>query len=226
MRRGAIALAAVALVSVVLAACGGSAASVSPKASAEVTLAPGSVRSSSFRPAVTLTVPAGWVLATDSADYFQLRPADQDVVGVHLFHGVAAASQDAACPTAAQPGIGTSSVALLAWIRSLKGLTVGSPRIETVGGLRGTSVDVSIAPGWTTACPFANGIPSVPLFVGTASGLRWVIAGGERLRLYLLDLADGSTLIADIDDFEGSQFASFLGVAEPIVRSLRVAAAS
>jgi len=90
-----------------------------------------------------------------------------------------------------------------------------------VGGLRGSSIDIGIVSGWTRSCPFANGVPTVPLLVDQGTGLRWVIAGGERLRLYVLDLPDGGALIVDIDDFDGSQLTAFMGVALPIVTSLQ-----
>ncbi len=216
MRRGPLILA----LTLLMAACS-SGANESPSASPESPLPAGSHTSTAFQPTVTFTVPDGWVLATDSAAYLQLRPADQQLLGIHLFRGVSAASQDATCPAQPQPGVGTSSIELVAWIRGLKGLSVTSPALVTVGGLRGSSMDIRIANGWTASCPFANGIPTVPLLVDQGTGLRWVIAGGERLRLYVLDLPDGGTLIVDIDDFEGSQLTAFLGTAQPIVNSLQ-----
>ncbi len=216
MRRGVLTLA----LTLIVAACG-PAASESPGAPSESPLPAGSYTSTVFQPAVTFTVPGGWVLATDLAGYLQLRPAGQDLLGIYLFRGVSAASQDASCPTDPQPGIGASSIELVAWIRSLDGLTVSSPAMVTVGGLRGSSIDIGIVSGWTHSCPFANGVPTVPLLVDQGTGLRWVIAGGERLRLYVLDLPDGGTLIVDIDDFDGSRLTAFMGVALPIVTSLK-----
>jgi hypothetical protein len=181
----------------------------------------GTHTSSAFQPAVTFTVPDGWVLAADAADYLQLRPAGQDVLGMHLFRGVSALSQDPSCPVEAEPGVGTSSIELVSWIRGLDGLSVSSPAMVTVGGLLGSSIDVAIRDGWTQSCSFAEGLPTVPLLVDPGTGLRWVIAGGERLRLYVLDLPDGGTLIVDVDDFDGLQFDQLLSAALPIVKSLK-----
>lgn len=206
-----------------VAACGGSGASPAPSGPVDSPLPAGTHTSTVFQPAVTFTVPAGWVLAADSAGYLQLRPANQELVGIHLFRGVAAASQDATCPTEVQAGVGTTSTELVAWMRSIKGLTVSSPAMASVGDLRGVSVDIGIAPDWTQSCPFANGLPSVPLLVESGTGLRWVIAGGERLRMYLLDLPDGGTLIVDLDDFDGSQINALITAAAPIVKSLTFA---
>ncbi len=183
----------------------------------------GTHASAVFQPGVTFTVPDGWALATDTADYLQLRPAGQDLLGIHLFRGVSAASQDPSCPVEAEPSVGTSSVELMSWIRGLDGLTVTSPAMVQVGGLIGSSVDIRIRNGWTQSCSFANGLPTVPLLVNSGTGLRWVIAGDERLRLFALDLPDGGTLIVDIDDFEGSQFEQFLPDAMSVVNSFQLA---
>ena len=206
-----------------VAACGGSPAPT-PSGPTDSPLPAGTHTSTLFQPAVTFTVPDGWVLDTDSAGYLQLRPAGQSILGIHLFRGVTAASQDPQCPIASQAGIGTTSSELVAWMRGLKGLVVTSPAMASVGGLVGVSVDVAIAQSWTQSCPFANGLPAVPLFVEPGTGLRWVLAGGERLRLYLLDLPGGGTLIVDLDDFGGSQFDALVGAAAPIVKSFKFAA--
>ena len=203
-----------------VAACGGSPATSAPSGPAGSPLPAGPYTSAAFQPAVTFTVPDGWELATDAPTYLQLRPLDSEVAGIHLFRDAVAASQDASCPTTAEPGVGTTSSELVAWMRGLKGLTVSGPAMATIGGLRGVSVDIGIAAGWTESCSFANGLPTVPLLVGKDNDLRWVIAGSERLRLYVLDLPAGGTVMVDIDAFDGSLFQSLLSSAAPIVKSL------
>jgi len=203
-----------------VAACG----SIAPPAATgpvSSPLAAGTYASAAFQPPVTFTVPGGWELVTDTAGYLELRPAGSDLAGIHLFRDVVAASQDPACPTAPEPGIGSTSTDLVLWIRGLAGLTVSTPAMATVGGLRGTSLDIGIAAGWATSCPFANGLPTVALLVGQASGLRWVVAGNERLRLYILDLPDGGTVIVDVDAFDGTLMDALLGAAAPVVKSLQ-----
>ena len=206
-----------------LAACGAGATGTPGSSGPSVTAMPaGTYTSTVFQPAVTYTVPAGWVVAADESSYFQLHPVASDVLGLHLFRDPVASSQDKACPTTAEPGIGKTSTELVAWMRSLKGLVVGSPALVTVGSLRGVSFDIGLASDWTQSCSFANGIPTVPL-IQNADIDRWVIAGGERLRLYLLDLPGGGTLAVDIDDFDGAQITQLIGEATPIIKSLQVA---
>jgi len=211
-------IAAVAVSALIVAGCGTVTPSIAgtPRPAA---LAAGTYTSRSFKPPVTFTVPAGWTNGADAESYFELRPAGSDVVGIYLFRGPLPASQDRACPDRAEPGVGTTSGALSTWISSLPGLTVSSPRLASVGGLRGVELDLQIAPGWTFSCPFANGLPSAPLFVGSSGDFRWVIAGSERLRLDLLDGPDGTTIVVDIDAFEGSLMEDFLAAASPIVRT-------
>jgi hypothetical protein len=109
------------------------------------------------------------------------------------------------------------------WIRRLPGMIASSPRIVTVGGLRGVELDLSLNTGWTASCPFANGVPTVPLFVGADGSLRWVVAGNERLRVALLDVPGGGTVVVDIDAFDGSLMDGLLLAAAPIVQSLSFA---
>jgi len=205
----------------IVAACG-SAAPIGPSASpTAVALPPGTYTSKALEPQVTFTVPAGWAVLADVATYFQLAPADSDVVGIHVFRDPVAASQDPACPESAEPGVGPTALELSTWIRERPGLIVSAPRIVTVGGLRGTELELAIADGWTESCSFANGLPTVPLFVGANGEYRWVVAGSERLRLALLDVPGGGTLVVDVDAFEGSLYDDLIAAATPIVASLK-----
>jgi hypothetical protein len=211
-------------------ACGGSVAppggsSPAPAAggSAASPLAAGTHTSAAFQPPVTFTVPDGWELAADAAAYLQLRPAGSEVNGIHLFRDPVAASQDPACPATPEPGVGSTSTELVAWLRERPGLTVGPPALATVGGLRGVAIDVAIKDGWTASCPFANGSPTVPLLSSKTAGYHWVIVGNERLRFYVLDLPGGGTMIVDEDAFDGTLYDDFIRAAAPIVRSMQFA---
>lgn len=183
----------------------------------------GTYTSSLFQPQVTFTLPAGWWIPVDQPDYLELQPVTSDQVGVHFFRNPLPASQAAACPTIPEPSAGTLSTQLLAWIRELPGLKASNPRLTEVGGLRGAEIDLSITDGWTTSCPFANGLPTVSLFVGESGGLRWVVAGSEQLRLSILDAGGFGTVVVDVDAYDGTLMAPLLQQATPIVRSLRLA---
>ena len=213
------------LAAVLLAGCAGApaAATPTPAPSLPPALAPGTYTSAAFLPAVTYTVPSGWRITQDSPDYFALQPVTSEIIGIHFFRDPLAASQDLACPTTAEPGVGTLSLELATWIRGLPGIVASSPRMVTVGGLRGVELDVAINTGWTASCPFANGVPTVPLFVGATGDLRWVVAGNERLRLSLLDVPGGGTVVVDVDAFDGTLMDGLVAAATPIVQSLSFA---
>ena len=157
---------------------------------------------------MTFTVPEGWVLSADTNLYANLRPVENDAIGIHLFRDANAASQDASCPAE-----------LAAWIEERPGLVVSAPSMTTVGGLSGIQLDVGLKADWTQACPFANGIPSVPLFNSPAID-HWVVVGNERLRLFLLDLPGGGTVVVDLDAFDGDQVEDLIARSAGIVKSL------
>jgi hypothetical protein len=207
------------LLAVALAACGSSSPTAAPASPLPSALPAGTYTSQSFQPAVTFTLPDGWTKPVDSASYLELRPVGSDVTGIFLFRDAQAMSQDPGCPDTPEPGVGATSSELAAWIRERPGLLVSEPRLASVGGLSGTGLDLGIASGWSESCPFANGIPTVPLIVSPEAGYRWVIAGGERLRLFILDVPGGGTVIVDIDDFEGTSIDALIAQATPIVNS-------
>jgi hypothetical protein len=212
------------VVAVALAACGGAVAPPAPGATPEVTvpattpMPAGTYTTTAFQPSLTFTVPEGWELAADTPTWVQLRPAGTENLGLYVFRDAIALSQDAACPTTPEPGVGTTSTELTTWLRGLPGLVAGSPALVTVGGLRGTSIDLAIKDGWTASCPFANGVPTVPLIRNDGIE-RWVLAGSERLRFYLLDVPGGGNVVVDVDDFEGSQIDALIKDAAPIIKS-------
>jgi hypothetical protein len=210
-------MAAVALL--LVAGCSTAPATRNP-ASTPPGLPAGTHTSQAFQPQVTFTVPAGWAIMGDTERYFALQPAISDLVGIFLFRGPLPAVQDPTCPSTAASGVGTTSIALGSWIRALPGLSVSAPRLAAVGGLDGVELDIEIEAGWKASCPYANGLPAVPLFVEPASDFRWTVAGTERLRLALLDGPDGTTVVVDIDAFDGALMPDLLTAAAPIVRSM------
>jgi hypothetical protein len=117
--------------------------------------------------------------------------------------------------------VGATSSELAAWIRERPGLVVGSPTMATVGGLRGVGLDIGIRDGWTQSCPFADGIPTVPLITGPdGNSYHWVAYGDERMRLYILDVPSGGTVTVMIDTVAGDRIDDLIAAASPIVRSM------
>jgi hypothetical protein len=211
---------------------GGCSGSASPSATSSVAasgpprtaLPAGTYTSKKFSPPVTFTLPDGWENVNDASTYLSLNPLGNDAVGIHLFRDPPAMSQATGCPAATEVAVGTSSGELVKWIRARPGLKVGAPAMATIGGLPATALDLSIIDGWTDSCPFANGIPTVPLFFRPGEdGYRWVVAGSERLRLYFVDVPGAGLVVVDVDAFDGSQFDALVEAAKPIVASLSIA---
>lgn len=212
------------VVALLVAGCGilpGTGATPSP--SGPPPLPAGAHTSTAFKPALTYTVPAGWTNSADDPSYFELMPVLDQNNGIHIFRDWQPLSQASDCPFTRQAGVGSSALELVTWIRSLKGLSVTQPQMVTVAGIPATSIDLHIAQGWTASCPFANGLPTVPLLIDPATTLHWVIADRETLRLYLLDVPGQGTVIVDLDSFDGDGFQALLANAAPIVRSLAIA---
>jgi hypothetical protein len=228
--RGSSSLAVLATVALLLAGCAGgdiappAGASQAPSAAPTTPpLQPGTYTTVNFQPAVTFTVPEGWVLDTDTQLYATLHPVGNDLIGIHLFKDAKAAAQDTSCPASADASVGTSSSQLAKWMSERPGLSVSTPAMATVGGLPGISIDVALKADWTASCPFADGHPAVPL-LNSAAIDHWVVVGNEKLRLYLLDLAGGGTVIVDLDAFDGSQFETLLQGSGGILRSMKFGA--
>jgi hypothetical protein len=228
VRRAALAAACSIVLAIALAACSGTPAATHQSSAPVVTPAPsalpaGTYTSTAFQPPVTFTLPAGWWIEVDSPAYLRLAPVDSEVLGVHLFRDAQAASQDPDCPAVPAPGVAADAESIATWIGERPGLVVSDPVTANVAGLRGPMLDLGIVDGWAASCPFADGLPTVPLLVNVEANYRWVVAGGERLRLYLLDLPDGGTVLVDIDDFVGDSIDALIEAATPIVESLSFA---
>jgi hypothetical protein len=212
------------LLAVIVAACGGSAATAAPGGPVASAVPAGTYTSTAFQPAVTFTLPDGWEMPPDSNLMLTLRPAGSQVDAVNLFRDARAASQAADCPRGAEPGVGSTSSELATWLRERPGLVVSNPTLATIGGLRGVGLDVGIAAGWTQSCPFASGLPTVPLIAGpNEDSYYWAAYGDERMRLYILDLPSGGTITVMIDTVIGPQVDALIAMASPIVRSMAFA---
>ncbi|HSG85083.1 MAG TPA: hypothetical protein VLA23_01995 [Candidatus Limnocylindrales bacterium] len=182
-------------------------------------LVPGDHVSRSFVPQFAYDVPSGWRNDTDLPGNYYLRPVGFDVGGIYFFRDMAIASQDPTCPRIAATGIGTSAKEIVDWIAAAPGLQASRPESVDLGGLDAWRVEVALAADWTFACPFADGIPSHPLFVAE-SGIYWAMADTEQLQLTIADLPEGGTVAVDIDAFFGADYQALRQAADPIVRSI------
>ena len=167
-------------------------------------VAAGTYTTTVFRPTLTYTVPDGWSNFEDTPGNFLLVPPSYDLPGVNAgtsdFIGVySTIAAPNGCEAGRAPGVGSSPEALNEWFQEHPGLDVTSTP-TTIGGRSGFVLDVRMRPDWSTACPYSNGTPVVPMLVGIGrSGLDHNVGAGQAWRLYLLSNA-GGTMAIEVDD--------------------------
>ncbi len=187
-------------------------------------LASGTHTSGSLQPAITYTVPSGWVNYADWRAYFALL---QDTLAtraglsnyryvrsiVVITDDVRVASSD--CQPGKWEGEGvTSATEIAAALAAREGLETTEPISVTVGGLLGLQLDVGLEPGWTGSCPQDPTIPAVP------SVANQVAQGDDRHRLILLDEPDGGNIAIMLYADHAADFEPFVAAAMPIVDSI------
>ena len=152
--------------------------------------------------AISYTVPAGWANTADyPSEYAIARQGGGESDGIHIFSEIVIVSEETPCEEKPASKVGRGARAMADWLTRAPGVVATTPAPVTVGGLSGFRVDVSMDPDWKETCPFSQGKPARPLFtdVDPGSGLHRGLDAATRMRLDLLDLGDGRTMIIDIE---------------------------
>jgi hypothetical protein len=168
------------------------------------------------------TVPVGWTNAEDSADGFVLVPTNgPDGAGIFVFTDPRAHKQGADCPHELAPNVDGSAKEIADWLRELPGLAVSRVQEVKIGGLSGTSLDVFIEPSYTRSCPWDDGgNTDLPLFLNADhEDFEWGLGVTTHMRLYVLELAPGRSIVIDIEGPDAQAWQALLPVAVPIVES-------
>ena len=186
-------------------------------------LDPGTYKTSTFKPQVTYTVPAGWTNFEDLPGNFwlfqQQDSQDGELGGSYLgiYQDVNAAAID--CRETLQEGVGTSPAELVAWYQSIPGLTVSKPTKVTVGGLQGLQIDLDLQPGVDT-CSYGP-YKGIPLIIGNGvSSLHHVILDELDLRLIILGWRTGNVTLEITNVHEQHTAEEFRTALQPIIDSL------
>ena len=171
--------------------------------------------------AIRYTVPDGWANMSDFRSQYVIgpRPSNGDA-GIYIWSEIQIVSASDPCSEVADPDIGRSAQAMTDWLAHAPGVTASDPVAVTIGGLSGWRLDVSMDPTWTTTCPYSGGEPTRPMFTDPdpAPGLAWNLGPDTRMRLYVLDLGDGRSLVIDIEGAK-AQYEAILAEATVIVQS-------
>jgi hypothetical protein len=186
----------------------------------------GTYSSQRFEPALTFTVPAGWNNAWDTRGAFGLwapgwsdNGADQgtdcrsgpspcgylfDQPGLSVRRDP---RPEQGCSGYADATVGTSALEVATWVANHPAIATEGPSPVEVAGLTGYLLDVSLADTWRESCPGGPG--AVWLFENLYLDED---PGPATMRLILLDLPDGGSILIAID---GTQ----VNAAMPVVSS-------
>ncbi|HEU0243499.1 MAG TPA: hypothetical protein VFQ75_06295 [Candidatus Limnocylindrales bacterium] len=185
--------------------------------------------------ALEFTVPDGWANSSDWPNTFSLTPAANyalespngpaagELHEILLFTQPFQVVQEATCAGKPDSGADRSVQGLLAYLRSLEGLTVSPETPVTIDGHSGIAVDLALAADANGRCPDQVG-PALPLFAqaGDRENAYGVgIVGNERIRLTLLDLGGGDIVGIIIDSSDPATFDELATSAQPIIDSFR-----
>jgi hypothetical protein len=192
-----------------------------------VILPAGEVTALAFTPRIAFAVPSGWTLQVDEPEFVSLvRPAPGYLVqgdGLVIFDGISVYARPVAGlpdgTLGGVPGVGTSAQALATWLSERPQLTSTSPIKSTLAGLTAYQLDFRLSSKAGDLC----GIRCANLLDSAAgpNSYRFGIEGDWRVRAFLLDAPDGSTILISIDDADGVGFEEELAGAMPILESLR-----
>jgi hypothetical protein len=185
-------------------------------------LSSGTHTSGTLEPAVTFTVPSGWVNYADWRAYFALlpdTPATRAGLSNYVYvrsivmitDDVRVASTD--CQAGNWEG-GTSAAEIAAALAARDGLETTEPISVTVDGLTGLRLDVGLEPGWTGTCPQDPTTPAVTIVANQMA------KSDDRHRLILLDERDGGNIAILLYADHAADFEPFLAAAMPIVDSI------
>ena len=132
-------------------------------------------------------------------------------------------------PVAGQPdgtiapveGVGTTSAALAAWLSTRPQLTATQPVQTTLAGRPAYRLDFALSPQAGDLC----NIPCANLLDSPDGGrsYRFGIEGPWKVRAYLLEAPDGTTIMVTVEDVDGQGFDQEVSAAQPILDSMTFA---
>jgi hypothetical protein len=215
-------LAAVALITLAVSACGGGAGGEQqPKArslpDSSQDLRPGEYRTEAFKPALTFTVGKGWALeCPEGLDYVCLLPPGKQTV----FKFVNVAEVYKPSELIDVSGETTSLPAdLVAWFEQHPYLQTDKPEPVTVGGIKGQQIDVVVGELPKDYPEGRCGFDCVQLTVGSY-GEDWAVEEGNKDRVTVLEDVKGETVIIDFGS-PAAKFDEYWPEAEKVVQSVK-----
>jgi hypothetical protein len=179
-----------------------------------------------FRPTLRFAAPAGWIQLYDQPLVFHISPSTAGFLrqtdGQVYFDGITVWAHPVAGPPdggrAPLDGIGTSAKVLATWLSARPQLLASAPTKVTLGGLSGYRLDFALSPDAGELC----NVPCVNLLNSPDQGdsYQFGIEGPWKVRAFLLDRPDGSTIMVTVEDVDGNGFDREVRAAQPILDSM------
>jgi hypothetical protein len=179
-------------------------------------LPPGAYHTQYFSPGFRFTIASGrWENLADEGGSFSILSIDRPDDAILFFRQPWPTKPDGV----RVPGVATDVDELTAWLTTNPVLDASEPKPVTIGGLRGTQVDLALAPGAENADPSCPVQVCVSLFIGRAATWEWDwgFAGPERQRLYLLEAPGGDVVAIFVDSLDGTSFDEMTAAADEIL---------
>ncbi len=179
-----------------------------------------------FRPTLRFSAPAGWIQLYDQPMVFHISPSTAGFLrqtdGQVYFDGITVWDGPVAGPPDGGParleGVGTSAKELATWLSTRPQLLASAPTKVTLGGLSGYRLDFTLSPDAGELC----GVPCVNLLnsLDRGASYQFGIEGPWRVRAFLLDRLDGSTVMITVEDVDGNGFDREVRAAQPVLDSM------
>jgi hypothetical protein len=166
------------------------------------------------------TAPAGWANTHETPEFFILTRQDGGYPnGIFMDTISTVALDDGACTTP-DPSVERTPDAMADALSSRAALVVSNRRPVTISGYTGVRLDVTKAPGAPDGCP-DGGVPVFASVDATRSNPdNFFISGGQRTRVYLIDIGNGRLLTAEINGADEAAFQALLPEATDIVEGI------
>jgi hypothetical protein len=168
-------------------------------------------------------VPDGWGNPEeDRALYVIARTGLGEDASIWLLSDEGAAQQGDSCTeNSFDPEVGRQPADLASWLRSVPGLIASAPAPVAIGGLSGVTMDLDVRSTWTQTC--AGSAEAAVKIFADAGGREHDVAvhGATPMRIFLLDLGDGRSLVIFINAKDKATYDALLPDAMSIINSFQ-----
>ena len=175
-----------------------------------------------FLTTFSYTLPHGW----GQIDNTTLgRPNDPYSMAILVIPDVAPHTQASDCRDGVEPGVDRTTVGLTHWLASLPGLVTSKPIPIEIGGYKGLSLDLAVAPTWMIPCQqfFSNPVRAVFTFADQVGPnlIREYLQDFAHARYIVLDVGGGHNMLIEVGAPDQATWDEFIQAAMPIVDSMR-----